>query len=140
MFKSGFMESTESHGYDTKLEEFPNIPVEDRCIIENLMEAIESLSIHHHPVFSKYKLDIVTTGYILKAKFPHSDVFEISLDDVLFLKSISPARIENIIFCRNVPNHTPEMHVKVLDHNQKVMITSSVNFSCTRKRKFSSIS
>lgn len=116
-----------------------DVSKEDRVILDNIMQAIDNLGVREQPIFSSYKVEIVPTGYIVRAKISLSDVFELSFDDLFFIQSISPARIESIVFCRTSTHSSPELQIKVLDHHQKVMITSSVSFSCNRKRKFSSV-
>jgi len=115
------------------------VHADDQIIIENIVTSIESLGTKQQPLFVNYKLDVIPTGYVVRARLPQSDIFEMSIDDLLFLQSISPSRIESISICRTSTNHAPELRIKVLDKNQRVMIASSVHFSCTRKRKFNSV-
>jgi hypothetical protein len=86
---------------------------------------------------SKYRVDTVPTGYLIRATLPASEHFEVHLDDLLFLQSISPARIEQIAIARRPPN-SMELLVRLLDFKQRVAITSTVSFysHATRKRKW----
>jgi hypothetical protein len=87
----------------------------------------------------KYKVKVVANGYILGACLPSADVFEIDLDDLLFVKSISPSRIDSVCIAKTTAQGSTELLVKILDHKQRIMITRSTSFSATRKRKFNSI-
>ena len=70
------------------------------------------------------------------AALPPNDVFELSLDDLLFLRSIHPARIESLTFARSAPGAPCELLIWVLDSSQPLMVVSSVAFfNATRAKK-----
>jgi hypothetical protein len=111
-----------------------SIPAEDALILEHILTALQSLQ----GATVGYKVDVVKPkGYLLRATLPQKDPFELTLDDLLFLRSIHPARVERIALVRSVAGAPCELVLLVLDAQQPVMVTSSVVFfSATRKRKF----
>ncbi len=109
-------------------------------VLQNILTALQSLgrsSVDGKPVCTRYKVDTIPTGYMLRAALPNSDPFEISDEDMLFLKGINPARIDGISVGRSssgASGHT-ELYVRILDSKQRIMITSTVLFySAARKR------
>jgi hypothetical protein len=119
--------------------ELPIIPEEDVILVENILEAMQSLGTEDLPICEKYQVKIISNGYMLRAFFPSSDIFELDLDDLLFLKSISPSRIDSVCIARTALQGVVELVVKVLDHKQRIMVTRSTSFSATRKRKWNVI-
>jgi len=119
--------------------ELPIIPEEDVILVENILEAMQSLGTEDSPICEKYQVKIISNGYMLRAFFPSSDIFELDLDDLLFLKSISPSRIDSVCIARTALQGVVELVVKVLDHKQRIMVTRSTSFSATRKRKWNVI-
>jgi hypothetical protein len=115
----------------------PSIPEEDSVLLENVLTAVKSLKTGSTPICAKYKIDITPTGYLVHAPLPSSsEHFEVHLDDMLFIQSISPARIEHVAVSRRPPNSI-ELVVRILDCKQRILVTSSVCFSnATRKRKW----
>lgn len=102
------------------------IPEEDRVLLQNVVVALESLGSDDFLICKRYKITTIPTGYLVHAKLPSSDVFEINIDDLLFLQSISPSRIENIAIGRAAQgSHNIELFLKVLNHHQRIMIRSS---------------
>jgi hypothetical protein len=122
-----------------KFELPSNIADDDIVLVENILSAVQSLGTEDSPLCVKYKVKVVANGYILGACLPSADVFEIDLDDLLFVKSISPSRIDSVCIAKNTAQGSTELLVKILDHKQRIMITRSTSFSATRKRKFNSI-
>jgi hypothetical protein len=119
--------------------ELPNIEEDDIILVENILKAMQSLGPEGSPICVRYKVKVITTGYILRAFLPSSDVYEIDLDDLLFIKSISPSRIDSVCIARVAAQCSSELIVKVLDHKQRIMVTRSTSFSATRKRKWHNI-
>lgn len=121
-----------------QLFELPScIPPEDVLVIEHILTALQNLE-GSTPPCVQYKVDLVASkGYLLHATLPAVDPFEITLDDLLFLRSIHPARVERIAFARALPNQPCELLIHILDASQPVMVSSTVVFfSAARKRKF----
>ena len=116
------------------------VPEEDVVVLQNLLTALESLgtdSATERPLCEQYKVEVLTTGgYLLCAVLPTSGHFEVNLDDLLFLHSVSPARIEGIAIGRSASGSAAELFIRVLDARQHVMITSTTCFwsHTTRKR------
>lgn len=120
--------------------ELPNIPDDDLLLIENILKGLQSLGTKDTPICIKYKVDIINNGYLIRGVLPPIDIFEIDLEDLLFVQSISPSRIEKVCIAKSLPQQPQcEMLIKVLDHKQKIMITSVTSFSATRKRKWRQI-
>ena len=117
----------------------PTLFEDDVILVENILRAMQSLGTKENPICVKYKIDKNETGYILKAVLPANELYEIGLDDLLFIRSISPARIEHIAIV-NTETKNSELIVHVSDCKQQVMIASTVSFfSASRKRSRQSI-
>lgn len=132
------MKKNESVQNDVHIEIFQNILEDDKLLIDNIIQALENLGNEENTWCKKYKINTIPVGYMLFAKLPTTDVFEISLEDLLYIQSISPSRIENISIGRTTPNsNLIELCIKILNCDQKVMIKSkTVFYSTARKRKF----
>ncbi len=108
-------------------------------LLQNVLVALQSLGIDSataQPLCQMYKVENTNTGYLIHAAMPATDLFEITHDDVLFLKSISPARMDGVGFGRCVQGGGCELLIRVLDSKQRIMVTSTVTFfSVARKRK-----
>jgi hypothetical protein len=116
---------------------------DDKVVIQNILTGIDSLGTDDVPICKQYKVVCIPSGYMIYAKLPSQDIFEISTEDLLFLQSISPARIENISIGRiSHGSHNIDLYIKVLNHEQKIMIKSNTSFftQSTRKRRFKDIS
>ena len=118
-----------------------NVPEEDVLILQNILTGLQSLgldSVHLRPICTRYKVDLTSTGYLLKAMLPMADLYQLTMEDMLFMHSICPARIESMAVGRSVPGSTAtELWVRILDHKQRLMVTSTVSFfSAVRARKF----
>ena len=119
------------------------VPEEDTLLLENILTALRNLTVANteSPLCSKYKIDVAPTHYLVRAVLPSSDPFEIQLADLLFLQSISPARIEHIAIARTA---SLELVIRVLDCKQRIAITSTIafhnNVCATRKRKWLALS
>jgi hypothetical protein len=116
-----------------------NTPEDDLVILQNILTALQSLGIDSAtalPLCQLYKVDLTPTGYLIRASMPTHDLFEITHDDFLFMRSINPARIESIALARSAHGGACELLVRVLDARQRIMVTSSVAFfGAARKRK-----
>jgi hypothetical protein len=121
----------------------PNMPEEDVVLLQNILVALQSLGVDSataQPLCQMYKVDITVNGYLVRAAMPSSDLFEVTHDDFLFIKSISPARIESMAFGRSVHGGPCDLLIRVLDAKQRIMVTSTVTFFCgARKRKIQRI-
>jgi hypothetical protein len=125
---------------DARLKfELPNIAEDDIVLVENVLKAVQSLGTEDSPLCVKYKVKVISTGYMLISSFSAVDVYEVDLDDLLFIKSISPSRIDSVCIARTAAQGLSELIVKILDHKQRIMVTRSTSFSATRKRKWSSV-
>ena len=117
----------------------PSIPDDDAVLLDNLLTALQSLQgPDNTPLCAKYKVEVAPTCYVVRAVLP-ADAFEFHVSDLLFLQSISPARIEHMAIARR-PGAPLELVMRVLDCKQRIIVTSTVSFSssqATRKRKWS---
>jgi hypothetical protein len=118
--------------------ELPNIPDDDLILVENILKVVKGLGTKDVSLCVKYKVDIIQTGYLLRAVLPATDVYEVDLEDLLFIQSVSPSRIERVCIAKSSSQQT-EIIIKILDYKQKIMVTSVTSFSATRKRKFTQI-
>jgi cephalosporin-C deacetylase-like acetyl esterase len=107
---------------------------EDVAVIRNILTGLDDLGLTKGGVSlcTKYRVDVIPTGYLVRATLPSVDVMEIELEDLLFLQSISPARIEKVAIIRASQGGACEIAVRMLDHTQHIMITSYTTFSAAR--------
>lgn len=115
-----------------------SVPPEDLLILEHILTALQSFGeANASPCCVRYRVRIVEgKGYLLHATLPQTDPFELTLDDLLFLRSTHPARIERIALTRSAASAACELVILVLDAAQRVMVTADVAFySCTRSQK-----
>ena len=122
----------------------PGVSDEDAMVLGHILTALQSLA-----ACVQYRVRADTAaeggdtatkkqkkGYLIHAALPANDVFELSLDDLLFLRSIHPARIESLTFARSAPGAPCELLIWVLDSSQPLMVVSSVAFfNATRTKK-----
>jgi hypothetical protein len=117
----------------------PNTPEDDLVILQNILTALQSMGVDSataQPLCQRYKVDRTPTGYLIRAAMPTADLFEITHDDFLFMRSINPARIESMALARSTHGGACELLVRVLDARQRIMITSTVAFfGAARARK-----
>ena len=127
----------------------PSVPDDDVILLHNILTALQSLTMT--PVAStaagaaespssalllcqRYKVNITPTGYLICAALPTLDqLFELTLDDMLFLQGLHPARIESISIGKGA-GQSLELFIRVLDSRQRVMVTSSGSLWFSRKR------
>ena len=130
--------SSSSSGGKITFELPASVPPEDLLILEHIITALQSFGEEAaSPCCVRYRVRIVEgKGYLLHATLPHTDPFELTLDDLLLLRSTHPARIERIALGRATASSACELIILVLDATQRVMVTSDVAFySCTRSQK-----
>jgi hypothetical protein len=114
---------------------------DDKIIIDNIITGLESLGSPDLSICKKYKITQIPKGYMISVKLPSQDTFEVTLDDLIFLQSINPTRIENISIgrCTKQANHV-ELFIRVLNASQRIMVQSRVSFChAIRKRRFEEI-
>ena len=113
-------------------------PPEDALVLEHMLTALQSLG--NGALALRYRVSVVKgKGYLLHAALPTHDPFELTQDDSHYLNSIHPARLESVGFARTVPGGPCELVLLVLNSAQRVMVTASVAFSATRKRRFTPV-
>ena len=114
----------------------PATGAEDAMVLEHILTALQSLA-----ACQQYRVRLVEPkGFLIHAVLPATDTFELSLDDLLFLRSIHPARIENIALARTTAGGPCELLMWVLDASQPTMVVSSVAFfSAVRRRRFETL-
>jgi len=120
-----------------------HMPEEDIIVVRNILIGLQSLGTDDKlsPLCVSYRVDSSFAGYyLLRAVLPSSNLFELELEDMLFIQSINPARIERVAITRSVISGPCELIIKVLDCKQRVMVVSLTNFFATRKLKRQRIS
>jgi hypothetical protein len=130
--------TTNNKGGKVTFELPASVPAEDLLILEHILTALQSFGEEaSSPCCVRYRVRVIEgKGYLLHATLPHTDPFELTLDDLLFLRSTHPARIERIALGRSTSSSACELVILVLDATQRVMVTSDVAFySCTRSQK-----
>ena len=137
----------------------PSVPDDDVILLHNILTALQSLTMtpiapaaasaaplapapgepssSSPPLLlcQRYKVNITPTGYLICAALPSLDqLFELTLDDMLFLQGLHPARIESISIGSKGAGQSLELFIRVLDSRQRVMVTSSGSLWFSRKR------
>ena len=120
---------------------------DDVLLLQNVLTALHSLGCVADAaavggggggVCVRYKVEPLLTGeggYMVRGGLPTADIFELTLEDQLFLQGVSPARIASVALGRAAPNGPIEVFIRVLDARQRVMVQSSTCFHrATRKR------
>ena len=116
----------------------PSVPDDDVVMLHNILTALQSLTTTSGEaggtLCQRYKVNITPTGYLICAALPGTDqLFEVTLDDMLFLQGLLPARIESVSVGRGAGGGV-ELFIRVLDARQRVMVTSTTCLWTTRKR------
>jgi hypothetical protein len=115
-------------------------PEEDIISINNVLTALMNIGAPQNAVACAYKVKTIKSGYLLRAVLPESDIFEFSLEDLLFLHSVSPARVERVNIVRSQSGGPSEIVVKIINSKQPIMVVSTLHFAiATHKRKFESV-
>jgi hypothetical protein len=119
----------------------PGTPDEDVIVLNNVLTALMNIGkINEQVVTASYKVEIVKeVGYLLRAALPTTDIFEFSLEDLLFIHSVNPARVDRVNVCRSASGGASEIVVKVLNAKQRVMTVSTLHFAATHKRRWSTM-
>ncbi len=109
-----------------------DISEDDTDLLTSILSAL-----HASELSSFYKVNILPpTGYIIRGTL--EDDFEIDSDDLTFLLSVNPTRIERVAVCNS--NGKNELLIKVLNMKQRIMVTTSCTFIANKKRKYTAIS
>lgn len=102
---------------------------------ENLLTTVLS-ALYAGELCSSYKILQIPTGFLIRGNLTNEETFEIDVDDLQFISQANLIRVERVALCRC--GGKIELVVKVLNCNQRVMVTSSCTFTATKKRKYSS--
>ena len=115
----------------------PTVLEEDVVLLQNVLTALHSLSAggnssssSTNKLCTRYKVEPLEEkdGYLVRGSLPaNTDFFEITLDDLLFLQSVSPARITSVAVGRT--GGPVELFIRVLDARQRIMVQSTTTFS-----------
>jgi hypothetical protein len=117
----------------------PGTPDEDVIVLNNVLTFLMNIG-KPGKVTSSYKVETLTgVGYLLRAVLPASDIFEFSLEDLLWIHSINPARVDRVNVCRSSSAGPCEIVVKVLNAKQRLMTVSTLQLSATHKRSWSTM-
>ena len=103
---------------------------DDRVLLHNVLTAMQAGSL-----CKEYKVDVIATGFLVRGTLS-CDVFEVDSDDLFFLTSVSPLRIERVAVARS--SGCNELVVKVLDCKQRVMVSGAATFTAIKKRRIAS--
>ncbi len=101
---------------------------------ENLLNTILS-AISASEICSSYKIHVIPTGFMIRGSLGVD--FEIDLEDLQFITTVNPIRIERVALCNS--GVKTELVIKVLNMNQRIMITTSCTFIANKKRKYAHI-
>ena len=111
-----------------------DISEDDEFLLTNVLTAM-----YAGDFCSSYKIHIIPNGYLIRGTISNDDSFEIELDDLQFITSVNPIRIERVAICKCGGGNT-ELVVKLLNCKQRVMIATSTTFTATKKRKYTHFS
>lgn len=123
-----------------------NTPEEDIISINNVLTALMNIGLtsseqERGGCAVRYNIKIVETGYLLRAVLPATDIYEFSLEDLLCIHSVSPARVERVNVARSHNAGPCEIVVKLLNSKQRIMMVSTLQFAtATHKRKWANCS
>ncbi len=115
------------------------MPDEDVLVVRNILIALQSLGMDSatgQPLCVRYKVHPNESGYLLKGAMHQTNLFEVTLEDLLYLHGINPARIQSVALGRSNQGGPCELLIQVLDSKQHVMVASTTAFfSTVRKLK-----
>jgi hypothetical protein len=114
----------------------PTVLEEDVVLLQNILTALHSLPAGTNKLCTRYKVEPLEEkdGYLVRGSLPaNTDFFEITLDDLLFLQSVSPARITSVAVGRT--GGPVELFIRVLDARQRIMVQSTTAFSSATRLK-----
>ena len=118
----------------------PNTPDEDVIVLNNLLSALMNIGKEHKScITTGYKVDIIDVGYLLRAVLPANDIFEFSLEDLLWIRGVNPARVDRVNVCRSGAGGACEIVVKVFNAKQRLMTVSTLSFVGVHKRSWSTM-
>lgn len=109
-----------------------DISDDDENLLTNILSAI-----YAGGVCSSYKIHLIPTGFLIRGSLTNEEAFEIDMDDLKFIACANHIRIERIAICRS--GGKTELVVKILNSQQRVMVTSECTFMAIKKRKYSHI-
>ena len=108
--------------------ELPNdIPDDDATLLHNVLTAMQALD-----ACRSYKVHVTTVGYLIRGAL-RADTFEIDGEDLHFIASVSPLRVERTLVARAAGRN--EILVKVLNGRQRVMLADAATFIAVKKRR-----
>jgi hypothetical protein len=117
-----------------------NTPDEDIIVLNNLLTALMNIGKEHKTcITSGYKVDFIDVGYLLRVVLPATDIFEFSLEELLWIKGVNPARVDRVNVCRSATGGPCEIVVKVLNSKQRLMTVSNLSFVGIHKRSWSTM-
>ena len=111
-----------------------DITEDDEVLLTSVLSVLCSLD-----VCSGYRVEPCqqATAFMIRGTL-HDENFEIGLDDMQFIHTANPLRVEHVAVSRCEGNN--ELLVKVINSKQRVMVTEdSVFFVCNRKRKMGKV-
>jgi hypothetical protein len=118
----------------------PGTPDEDTIVITNILAALMHIGKEHKTCLTTgYKVETINVGYLLRALLPTTDTFEFSLEDLLLLHALNPARVDGVNVCRSSSGGQCEIVVKVLNAKQKIMTVSTLHFAASKKRRWATM-
>jgi hypothetical protein len=118
----------------------PNTPDEDVIVLNNLLTALMNVGKEHKTcITSGYKVETIEVGYLLRVVLPASDIFEFSLEDLLWIRGVNPARTDRVNVCRSSTGAPCEIVVKVLNSKQRLMTVSNLSFVGIHKRSWATM-
>lgn len=121
-----------------------NTPEEDIIPLNNVLVAMMHIGARgdaQKGIDITHKIKATSGGYLLRAILPATDIFEFSMEDLLLLYSVSPARVVDVSVARTHAGGPCEVVVKMLDSKQPLMTVSTIHFAAaSHKRKFAAMS
>ena len=107
-----------------------DISEDNECLLSGILSALCSLDL-----CVAYKVVIPPlqpTHFLIKGQLSNEE-FEVDMDQMHFIQSASPLRIEGILVAKTADQH--ELIIRVLNSKQRVMLKDSSTFYYVSNRK-----
>ena len=108
-----------------------DISEDDECLLNGILSALCSLDL-----CAAYKVVILPpqqpTHFLIKGQLSNEG-FEVDMDQMHFIQSASPLRIEGILVAKTADQH--ELIIRVLNSKQRVMLKDSSTFYYVSNQK-----
>ena len=102
---------------------------DDEILLTSILTALCSLNL-----CSGYNVRVMPPNAFIIRGTLHGESFEVDMEDLQFIHTASPLRIQRILFAR-CNGGSSELVVKVLNSKQRIMLTDSTTFYVSNRRR-----